>query len=1004
MARRATLAAFGFAAVPFVLMAAGWDAPQQKASFSGDVLPLLKANCASCHSGDSPSGGLNLVTFDGLRKGGESGAAFEAGKSKTSLIMQRIRGEGGLPRMPMGFAPLSKEKVAAIAAWIDAGAKPDAGPGAHWSYVRPSRPAVPKLANSSWIRNPIDAFVLEKLREEGLVPSAEASKETLLRRVSLDLIGLPPSPKEVDAFLADTRPGAYERAVDRLLASPHYGERQARMWLDLARYADSDGYEKDLNRTAWKYRDWVIAAFNRNMPYNQFTIEQLAGDLLPNPTIEQMVATGFNRNTMFNREGGVDQEEAHFNVVLDRVSTTSTVFLGTTMGCARCHDHKYDPFSQKDHYKMAAFYSNAVVLPRGPKEVGEEKWFESEIEAGSPEQFAKRASLRIKLAVLQKEYSADTPELAQSFERWKAAQPQTSWTALNVESAVSTGGAKLERQSDGSLLATGANPDKDTYTIQGQFDLRGVTGFRLETLPDPSLVNKGPGRSDNGNYVLNSLILKVNGRPVALSNPVADYSQPDFNVRGAVDADPNSGWAVNMGAGKPHELVAEIPPQSATGLSKVEVVLEQQSIYRQHTIGRLRLSFTHSPSPTLGVLPSDIRDLMSKPARTAAEEKRVLEHFRTASAELRPVREKIAATQADLQKLQAQIPTALVMMDKPTDKPLAAYMRTRGEFLSKAEVVTAGTPAILPPLRAAKPNRLSLARWLVSKENPLTARVQINRMWEQYFGRGIVETSEDFGTQGARPSHPKLLDWLATEFMRNGWNMKAIHRLIVTSSTYRQSSALTPVLLRKDPLNTLLARGPRFRMEAEMIRDNALAAAGLLNPKIGGPSVYPFQPEGVWDNPFSNERWVTSSNGDQYRRGLYTFLKRTAPYASFMTFDSTSREACTVRRSRTNTPLQALAMLNDGALFDAAKALGSRMSREGGESTPSRLDYGFRLAMGRHATKPELARMKKLFGTLKARYSKEAAARAKLGGSAEQAAWTMVANVLLNLDETVTKG
>ncbi len=723
-----------------------------------------------------------------LLKGGASGAALIPGKGRASLIVQRALGMGGKAQMPLGFAPLKPELIAKLMAWIEQGAAwPESANAKHWAYVKPMLPKTPVVKNRAWVRSPIDAFVLARLEREGLHPAPEAAKETLLRRVSLDLTGLPPSPKELDAFLADTSPNAYAKVVDRLLASPQYGERWARYWLDLARYADTNGYEKDGRRSIWPFRDWVIDAFNRDMPFDEFTIEQIAGDMLPNATPAQKIASGFHRNTMSNEEGGVDQAEARWLTVVDRVSTTAQVWLGTTLQCAQCHNHKYDPFTMQEYYRFFAFFDHCN---------------EPALDALTPIQEAQKKTL--------------------------------------------------------------------------QTDLDALTTQRT------NLQNAGPPTAD---------------RLDALDKQIADTKKQMDAIR---------------------------------------------------------------PTQTL------------------------------------------------------------VFQEKADNLVPATYTHIKGGFLAKDQLVTASVPASLNPLPTGQPvNRLGLAHWLVDRDNPLTARVTVNRMWEQLFGRGLVETSEDFGTQGQKPTHPDLLDWLAVRLAAPadpatpancGWSLKRLLRQIVLSATYRQASKISPALIERDPANRLLARGPRFRMEAEMLRDTALASAGLLSLKVGGPSVFPFQPEGIWVMPYNGDQWKISDAGDQYRRGLYTFWRRTSPYPSFLSFDASSREYCTVRRTRTTTPLQALTTLNDPAFFDAARGLARRMKAEGGTTLPARLAFGFRACTTRLPKPEELRRLSALYTREQTRYQANPKAALSLAGgatttpdTAELAALTIVANVLLNLDETLTK-
>jgi hypothetical protein len=706
----------------------------------------------------------------------------------------------------------------------------------HWAYVKPVRPEFPKVENSRWVRNPIDAFVLARLEKEKLKPSPEADRVALIRRVSLDLTGLPPTIAEVDAFVADKSKDAYEKLVDRLLASPHYGEKWARMWLDLARYADTHGYEKDPKRSMWPYRDWVINAFNQNMPFDEFTIEQIAGDMLPNATEEQKVASGFHRNTMYNTEGGVDKEESRVETIVDRVNTTATVWLGSTLGCAQCHTHKYDPFTITEYYQMFAFLNNAD---------------EPQMEVPSAAQKAQEKQLQEEIPRLEAELKKQTPELDAAQKEW---EPKFTRTLIENSTA--------------------------------------------EASNTPPVIRK------------------------VIAKPPAERSETD-NVA-------------------------------------------------------------------------------------------LADYFRSISPALKPVRDQLAEAQKHQKELKAQTPTTLVMAERKEARE--THILARGNFLNPGDKVTPGVPAILPPLPASEPaNRLALAHWLVSPENPLTARVTMNRFWGQYFGHGLVETVEDFGTQGERPTHPELLDWLATEFMRQKWDMKAMHKLIVMSATYRQSSRTTPEMVERDPNNRLFERGPRFRVPAETVRDIALEASGLLSQKIGGPSVFPYQPDGIWTQLYSSDKWEMSKGEDKYRRGLYTFWRRTSPYPAFMSFDAPSRELICTRRPRSNTPLQALTTLNDPSYVEASEALARRMMTEAKGDATARAAYGFRLCVARAPKKNELQRLLELYQAELARYKQDGKAAEQLSTTElgkpkekidldELAAWTVVANVLLNLDETITKG
>lgn len=949
-------------------------APQRKVDFTREVLPIFKASCFPCHGSERRQGGLRLSSRADAFKGGISGPAIIPGDAENSLLVQRISSDEHGPRMPKGMTALSPEEIERIKQWINEGAEwpPGAENAVHWAFLPPQRPPVPEVRQKAWVRNPIDAFILHRLEQEGLSPAPEAPKEVLIRRLYLDLTGLPPSPEEVEAFLKDKRPDAYERLVDKLLASPHYGEHQARKWLDLARYADTDGFEKDLRRSIWRYRDWVIEAFNRDMPFDQFTIEQLAGDLLPNPTLEQRIATGFHRNTMQNLEGGVDQEEAHQEKLYDRVETTGTVWLGLTLNCARCHDHKYDPISQKEYYQLVAFFNNSKIYPVGDASVGEEKWLEARIPAPTPEQQQHLARLQRQVESLRQRYRT-TP-------RWQTAM---------IRETRAEQGSTLKTYPDGSLLAQGEPPDTEAYHLRLQVPLSRITALRIEALPSPLLPAKGSGRNGNGNFILTQVSLTLNGKPVPIQYAIATHSQEGFDPMLVLNAEKKErGWAILPRVQEPHELwlILEKP------LTLNHPAVQQATA----PLPRLRMAESkHSASATLE---------LTLHCESTRWKQHVLGHFRVSATDSEAVRVRIA--EENLRRYEATLPTTLVMEEKPTTEPLSAVVRIRGEFTNRGETVYAGTPAVLHAFSETLPrNRLGLAKWLVSRENPLTARVQVNRMWEMLFGQGLVETSENFGTQGAYPTHPELLDWLAVEFMERGWRLKPLYRLIVTSAVYRQSAHASPELLERDPKNTLYARAPRYRLDAEVIRDNALAIGGLLSRKTGGASVFPIQPEGVWNIPFNEDRWVTSEGEDRHRRGLYTFWRRTAPYPSFIAFDANSREVCTARRPRTNTPLQALVLLNDPVYLECAQGLAKRMIRAGKGQLEAGIRYGFRACTARLPNETELQRLVQLYHQMESRYRQNPEATRKLTGSEDPtlAGWTLVAHVMLNLDETLNR-
>ncbi len=1010
---------------------AGGGGTGAAAEFARDIEPILVKRCLQCHSGEKPEGGLNLSSRDLALKGGKSGhASVVPGDAGKSLLYQLVSGADPKRRMPPKGGVLPDEQIAAIKSWIDHGATWTGthAPGEHWhwAYRAPVRSNPPAVQDTSWARNPIDQFILVRIESEGLKPSPEADRATLLRRLSLDLTGLPPSPEELDAFLADRRAGAYERAVDRQLASPHFGERWARPWLDLARYADSHGYEKDGLRVMWPYRDWVINAFNADMPFDEFTIDQLAGDLLPNPTGPQMVATGFHRNTQTNEEGGTDIEEFRVDAVIDRTNTTGSVWLGSTVGCAQCHNHKNDPLTQKEYYQLLAIFNQDALDVRV---INSSEKYAAGAMTDYPRDgaFDELATANARIGELERVMATPTPALESEQAAWEARQAQVvgGWSIARAVKASAESGATLTPQDDGSLLAGGAAADKDVYTIDIDVPA-GTRALRLETLTDPSQPKAGPGRSVNSNFVLTGFsagALDAQGtveRPLAISTSRADFHQHeggngrDFVIADALDDNPRTGWAVGGQNQQSHAavLVLTEPVAQAT---RVRVVLRQE-YGEAHCIGRPRLSVSSLPAEdalAVAGVPAAVGEVVMIPAaqRTAEQKAVMWEQFRAVAPSLEPTRRELAAAH---EKRSGLIVAQALVMQRSAE-PRETHLFQRGSFLSPGEKVEPGTPSYLPPLPKDEPaNRLTFARWLVSPQNPLTARVTVNRLWEGVMGKGLVETSEDFGPQGDAPTHPELLDWLATELVRNQWSIKQTLREIVTSSTYRQSSRVTPELLAKDPYNKLYARAPRFRVDAETIRDVALATSGLLTPTIGGPSVFPPQPDGTWTQIYSGAQWMTATGADRYRRGLYTFWRRTSPYPSFVTFDSPSREISCARRPKTNTPLQALTTLNDPAFVEAAAALARRMMNDGGTTPAARAAYGMRLCVTREPTAAEVSRLVALYEQQVAAYSQDAGSAKDMAGfgvagaggeydPAEVSAWTVVANVMLNLDETITR-
>ena len=970
--------------------------PQNWVSYTKDVAPIFKSACNSCHSGKEAAAGLDFTNTAGMMKAG----VIKPGDPEHSVLIRRMKGLDGLPAMPKGFKAVDADKIKLIEEWIKSGAKLDQAGGKHWAYIAPVKPSIPKSTTKIWGRNEVDAFVLEKMLQHKLMPSPEASKEVLARRVYLDLIGLPPSVAELDSFLSDAAPNAYEKLVDKLLASSHYGERQTRMWLDLARYADTNGYEADLSRTAYLYRDWVINAFNKNLPYDQFTIEQLAGDMLPNPTTDQLVATGFHRNSMFNQEGGVDPAESFYLTVIDRVTTTSSTWLGSTLQCARCHDHKFDPFSQKDFFKLYAVFGNVNYRREGDYSKSfSEHWIEPDLKVSTPEAMKAIAEAKANLKALEDRKKSFSAENARDFAKWKIEAGLTvRFTDPKVETFKSTGGATFTLGENNLIEVGGPNAAMDEYQVALEMPQGNISGLRIETISDPG---KPGGRSSSQNFVLTEVNLKVDSEKVDLSAAKADYVQDGYDLKKLLAGDHGSGWAVYPEGTKNHRLVAQFKkPVSGT---KAVLTLGFHSVWAGHNFGRFRVSFTTSDFPLLDSVRDTAQKLATQPVFDEKVDAQLHDLYLATSVTGQDFAVDLGEAQKLVVKREGQLPTALILNDRPTTGKLMAAVHHRGEFTASGELVEAGTPDVFPQAETGKNmNRLELAKWLVNGKNPLTARVEVNRVWEQYFGRGIVETMDDFGTQGAVPVNQKLLDWLAIRFVESKWDMKALHKMIVTSATYRQRSNGTPAALTIDPTNVYLARGPRFRMEAEMIRDTALQASSLLNPKIGGPSVMPYQPKGIWDSPYSGEQWMEAKDTERYRRGIYVFIKRASTYPSFMSFDASSRETCTVRRIRTNSPLQALALLNDQAYLEAAKALGAKMLQRG--SLEQGLVYGFRATTSRKPTHDELAVLAKAYAQFRQKYINKPEEAKKLGKDEREAAWTMVGNVLLNLDETITKG
>jgi mono/diheme cytochrome c family protein len=998
--------------------------------YDRDIRPLLSDRCFKCHGPDAQQrqAGLRLDEVEAAFKPLESEQTpIVPGKPETSELVRRIFAEDADERMPPPDSgkELSPAERDLLRAWVAQGAEHRR----HWSFVRPQRLALPPVKDLAWTRNPIDRFILARLEAERLRPAGEADKEALIRRVTLDLTGLPPTLEEIDAFLADASPDAYEKLVDRLLQSPRFGERMALEWLDAARYADTHGYHIDSHRDMWKWREWVIEAFNRNLPFDRFTVEQLAGDLLPGATLQQRIASGFNRNHMINFEGGAIPEEYLTAYIVDRVNTTATVWLGLTVACSQCHDHKYDPLSQKEFYRLYAFFNNvpeqgldgkkgnAAPLLRIPTRQQQQK---------SDELAAAMANIEERIKLPHEEVDAAQAE----WELAATVEQPVEWTTLEAIDFTSLGGATLTRLDDLSLLASGENPAQETYRLTLPVRSPRLTALRLEVLPDESFNAKGPGRSASGNFVLTDVRVVAGSDAVQSSKPrkfkeaTTEYSQKNYTIAAAIDGKPDTGWAIFPQVGKPHTAVFELEqPIAAEEQATLILELDFQSEFKQHQFGRFRLFGTDSKDPHgKQSLPEKVREILAlEPSQREEQQSTELRaHYRgKVSPIVKRWKEEIASLKKSQEELDKQIPSSMVMQE--LDKARDTFLLMRGQYDKPGEKVSAGVPAALGYLPEDAPaNRLGLAQWLVQSDHPLTARVIVNRYWQMYFGTGLVKTSEDFGSQGEWPSHPELLDWLATEFIASGWDVKAMQRLIVTSATYRQSSAVTPSLAARDPENRLLARGPRFRLPAELIRDQALAVSGLLNVQIGGQSVSPYQPAGLWEEmafgkEFTAQTYVQSHGADLYRRGMYTFWKRTVPPATMSTFDAPDRETCTVRRLRTNTPLQALVLMNDPTYLEAARKLAERVLLEAGSSPSERIAYAFRLATARRPSERELAVLERIYQEQLRTYQQNPEAAAKLLSVGESprngqldpielAAWSMVASVILNLDEAVTKG
>lgn len=994
-------------------------AAEPSLSFNRDIRPILVDNCFACHGPDEKQrkGELRLD----LREAAVESGAIAPGDLAASSLVARIASTDPSEQMPPPESNkrLTPEQKQLLERWIAEGA-PYEG---HWAYLPIRRPETPPG------ENPIDYLVKKRLDELKLSPAPQADRRTLARRLHFDLLGLPPSPQEVDEFQADADPQAYEALVERLLASPHYGERMALGWLDVVRFADTIGYHSDNPRNVWPYRDYVIRSFNENKPFDRFTIEQLAGDLAGGGQ-EALVGSAFNHLLLTTEEGGAQAKDYEARMLGDRVRAVGAVWLGQTLGCCQCHDHKFDPSTSRDFYSLGAFFADIREPIIGAREPG--------MATPSAEQAARLEKLKQERDLAQTRFLEETPQLAAARQQWEAEQKAiaASWTPRNPVSATSEGGVALTVGEDAVVVApSNSASGGDTYTLSFKAQAP-VAALRIDVLADASLPASGPGRAANGNFVLSEVRLKDHsGKPVEIARATASFEQPGFAAAGVFDGkvEKLNGWAVMGGTGKDQAIVLELAsplaapsaeggaPAENSAEAELAFTLELVQAYGDnHTIGRLRLSTTALASAQTGEYPSAeiLAILQLDPsARSAEQQEKLQDKFRHSTPLLAEQRSQLAAARKAVEDFENSLPKCLVTVAMET--PRTVRILPRGNWLDESgEVLQPALPKFLAGAEASgdrRLNRLDLAKWIVSPENPLTARVFVNRLWKQFFGVGISKTLDDLGAQGEWPSHPELLDWLASEFRDSGWDVKHLVRTIVTSQTYRQSSQATPEQLARDPDNRLLARQGRFRLEAELVRDNALAVSGLLSPAIGGPSVKPYQPEGYWENlNFPPRQYAASTGADQYRRGLYTWWQRTFPHPSMIAFDAPSREECAADRPRSNIPQQALVLLNDPTYVEAARALAVRIVKQAPADTPGRIAWAWKQALQRPPTEAELALIGELVDKQRAGFASDAqAAEAFLSvGQAplpadldrmELAAWTGVARVIFNLHETVTR-
>ncbi|WP_406695562.1 PSD1 and planctomycete cytochrome C domain-containing protein [Singulisphaera sp. Ch08] len=1025
LARSAQAARFGPASVAaFALLslliigrsATSVEPPTQAEAidFNRDIRPILSENCYQCHGPDKNQRKADL-RLD-LRDSALELGSIVPSKPEESELVARIFSDEPDEVMPpresrKSLTPEQKQK---LKQWINEGAVYKG----HWAYEVPVRPQAPTGPQG------IDQLIEQRLAKVGMPPSAEADRRTLIRRLSFDLVGIPPTPQDVDNFINDNSPDAYEKLVDRLLNSPHYGERMAIDWLDVVRFADTIGYHSDTPRDVWPYRDYVIRSFNRNTPFDQFTIEQLAGDLLPGSTQEQKVASCFNRLLLTTEEGGAQAKDYEARMLADRVRAVGTVWLGQTLGCCQCHDHKYDPAKAADFYSMGAFFADIEEPIIGKREPG--------MIVTDAQQAKERARLEANVREAKARLAAPGALITAGQVAWEKAvlaeASQTDhWIVLHPATAVATQGAKLNVGADGVVQVEGkSRSGNDTYQLTFKAPLKDIRGLRLDALVDSSPSTKGPGRAGNGNFVLTEFrVTDVQGKPVALAHASATFEQSGFPAVSAIDGKngPNNGWAIAGATETDNAIVFETARPLGDGTPTALTLTLQHQHGTDHTLGRFRLlATTWAPpvrAPRTMIPPSSVFEAIriAPDHRTAAQRDALAAHYRVISPEIRPLRDALATAERALASYEKSLPRCMV--SKAMKTPRTVRILPRGNWLDETgERVRPALPQYLTPQRTNEDRtltRLDLADWLVSRENPLTARVFVNRLWKQFFGIGLCKTVDDLGSQGEWPANQPLLDWLACEFVDSGWDVKRLVRTIVTSRTYRQVSTASKEMLTRDPENRELARQSRFRIPAELVRDNALAVAGLLVHEVGGPSVKPYQPDGYWENlNFPPRQYVADRGAGEYRRGLYTWWQRSFPHPSMIAFDAPSREECAAERSRSNIPQQALVLLNDPTYVEAARVLATRMIKEGGTDPAARIDWAWRQALQRPPRPEELARLIPLVERHRQQFENdEPAARAFLMvgqspqpagiSTAELAAWTNAARVLLNLHETITR-